>query len=119
MASGNASESDAGTSARALAPELRQLDGRVELLLEVDGPASEHSTFWLENPKRYVIDVHGRQSAFAQASYELANPLIHRVRVGRHPDKVRFVLDVDGDATLAEEPRPDGNALVVSLESED
>ncbi|MBI3179906.1 MAG: AMIN domain-containing protein, partial [Deltaproteobacteria bacterium] len=87
----------------------------VEIALLVDGPAGEHTSFWLDSPRRLVVDLHGRRSGFAQRTLLIDHPLAKRIRVGQHPDKVRFVIETAPDASPQVSARASGNALVIGI----
>ncbi|MCK5687769.1 PilZ domain-containing protein [Myxococcota bacterium] len=65
----------------------------IEISLPLDGTASELNSFWLDNPRRFVLDVKGRRSLLEKKSYELNDSLASRIRVGQYGDKVRFVIE--------------------------
>lgn len=102
-------------SPRVEAPHVVATDDGVRITLVVDGSVTTHNTFWLENPKRFVVDVTDRGTGFAQSSYALEGPLLQGLRTGRHPDKVRFVLDVDADVSSNVDVNTDGNTVEVTF----
>ena len=53
-------------------------DGTVRLVLRTDGPVAKHKSFWLKNPRRFVVDVPGRRNAFDRLAYELGDRLVQR-----------------------------------------
>ncbi len=107
----------AAPAAAGEAPALRPLGtpDRVEIALLVDGPPGEHTSFWLDNPRRLVVDVHGRKNGFAQRTLLIDHPLAKRIRVGQHPDKVRFVIETAPDVAPNASMHAKGEALVVAL----
>lgn len=94
---------------------LRDTTRGVEVELRADGPADSYTSFWLENPKRFVVDVQGRDSGFESASVAFAHPLISRMRIGRHSDKVRYVLEVASEVVKVEAARVENNSLWLEL----
>lgn len=87
----------------------------VELTLLTDGPVDEHVGFWLQNPKRYVVDIAGRKSGFSAKELTVASAAIGKVRVGNHPGKVRFVIETSEDMAPKTVTHVKGNALLVEL----
>ncbi len=87
----------------------------VELALLTDSKVVDHVSFWLENPRRLVVDVFGAKSAFARHSYGIDHPLAKRLRVGNHPGKVRFVIETDSSVSRDIAVRPSGKSLLVTL----
>lgn len=66
------------------------------LLLKVESPAlSSAEIFGIENPWRIVIDIPG-VSTSKNSSSLLSTTLLKAVRIGRHENKMRIVLDVAG-----------------------
>ncbi len=78
-------------------------------------PVGEFRTFWLQGPRRLVVDVTGTASALARSEYVVDHPLVKRLRVGTYHDKVRFVLETT-DAVAAEvQARAEGSVLYLHL----
>ena len=90
-------------------------DGNVRLVLRTDGPVAKHKSFWLKNPRRFVVDVPGRRNAFDRLAYELNHPLAERLRVGQHADKVRFVVETSEDVLRKARLTPDNDTLIIDL----
>jgi len=87
----------------------------VTVLLSADGAIGEHHLFWLEQPKRLVVDLMGVGEAVAAPIVAPKHPLLRRVRWGRHDDRVRFVLEVAPQVHDDVRVRPDGASLAVTL----
>jgi len=87
----------------------------VELALVTDGAVQEYETFWLQSPRRLVVDIFGVKNGFARKSYEIAHPLAQRLRVGTHADKVRFVIEAAEATATAFDADIKGASLVVTL----
>jgi hypothetical protein len=87
----------------------------IELTLEVDRPVVSFKTFWLDHPRRLVVDILGAKSGFANDEYAIAGPLASRLRVGAHDDRVRFVIDAAAIAASDVSARPSGSTLVVGI----
>jgi hypothetical protein len=96
---------------------LRPLGGRdsTEVALLADGPIDQHAEFWLENPPRLVVDIMHRKSGFSRLSYAISSPLVTKMRVGEHSDKVRFVIEATREVSQEFKVRPKGNSLVVQF----
>jgi len=65
---------------------------RLDLLAE--GPIEHHRHFYMEHPPRLVLDLPGQWKAPAVHSRVVNGIFVKRVRLGRHPDKLRVVLDL-------------------------
>ena len=59
-------------------------------------PSAVHA-FPLSTPTRLVIDVIGPVLPHPSATYPARDTLLRRVRVGAHPQHLRFVLDLKGE----------------------
>jgi hypothetical protein len=81
-----------------------------EIALANGSALQKPHAFWLDNPRRYVVDVPGKR----EAKTPEAKGLVSKVRVGSYEDKTRYVLEVASNVHDARvEPR--GNALIVTL----
>jgi hypothetical protein len=90
-------------------------DDGLELALLADGKVVDHVSFWLDNPKRLVVDVFGRKNGFERNSYRIEHPLADQLRVGNHPGKVRFVIETTANVASRVSTKPVGSSLVVTL----
>jgi len=70
---------------------------KVEFL--ADGAVADYETMELDGPARLVIDVKGVAKGFAPSRIPVEMGGVTRIRVGEHYDqnRLRFVLDIDGD----------------------
>jgi hypothetical protein len=73
--------------------EQHQAARAAELTLFADHNPTGVKTFWMDSPRRLVVDALGAHSAMDASEYRMAGPLATRVRVGVHPDRVRFVIE--------------------------
>ncbi len=81
---------------------LHQLTLTVEgsqktLALRFSRPPASVQAFALSSPPRLVVDVRGPVKARPSAIYPVEDSLLRRVRVGFHPQHLRFVLDWRGE----------------------
>jgi len=58
-----------------------------------DGRLENYNSFKLESPARLVLDIWGVGSRYPKKSMKMENPFVKAVRIGQHPDKLRFVFD--------------------------
>ncbi|MHC4108122.1 MAG: AMIN domain-containing protein, partial [Planctomycetota bacterium] len=108
-------------TAAEVAPAKALVDVRVdkggdgtEIALELDGRPAQYESSTLSDPSRLVVDLHGISEASGKRQIAVGTAEVDRVRVGRHPDRVRVVLDLaDDEARYAIEP--DGSRLVIAL----
>ncbi len=69
-------------------------DGRDELLILADVPLKKYRSFMLDKPPRLVFDVHGVSLLEKVVGLPINRAELKRIRIARHPDKVRFVFDL-------------------------
>lgn len=74
---------------------------------------SPHSvrSFALSDPPRLVLDVSGPVAPGPSARYTARDALVSAVRVGSHPDRLRFVVDLSGAQIPPFEVRQQDNRL--------
>jgi type IV pilus assembly protein PilQ len=92
-----ASEEPVGPTPRP-ASKLERIDARqagkgVVIHLVADGSVENAASFTLANPPRLVIDLENVKSVVPKQKVEVGGPLVERVRVGAHENKVRVVVD--------------------------
>jgi hypothetical protein len=96
--------------AQASTSTIRELEGletssegadgfRVDVLAH--GPIERHRHFFMGDPPRLVIDLPGRWRNPRFQARRVESRMVERIRIGRHPDKLRLVLDL-----RSEIPRP-------------
>jgi len=84
----------------------------VEIIADVE-LAKRFNTLVLDGPPRFVIDIIGVQRAESLRSRGSVGGGIRRYRIGRHPDKVRIVLDLSKKRPVLVSQR--GRSLFVTL----
>ena len=99
-------------------PVLRDTAHGVEIVLRTDGPVSSYRTFWLEAPRRLVIDIPGVESLHRGLAFPMQHALVSLLRIGKYADKVRFVVETSDRVARKIEARPEGSDLVVLLRRE-
>ena len=60
-----------------------------------NGRLDDYEVFMLKDPSRVVIDLWGIQSTEVADDLSLGGPLVKKVRVGLHANRVRIVFDLD------------------------
>ena len=70
------------------------VDQELRVSILADGSLAQHTAFHLTDPPRVVVDLLGVQSAETEDAVKLSGPLVRRIRVGCHRDKVRVVFDL-------------------------
>ncbi len=81
-------------------------------------PSAVHA-FALSTPTRLVIDVMGPVLPLPSATYPAKDTLLRRVRVGTHPQHLRFVLDLKGEKLPAFSVEQQGSRVSAVLQAPD
>lgn len=93
--------------------------GEYVLTVTTTSPVGEVTRLYMDGPPRLVIDLGGRWTYTGPLSLPGKSPLIRMIRVGKHPDRLRLVLDLAPEATtrLREAPVLDRtqNGVVIRL----
>ncbi|MFH1488240.1 MAG: AMIN domain-containing protein [Pseudomonadota bacterium] len=58
------------------------------------GPVRHYRKFFLDNPPRLVVDLPGNWETPEKTPIRVSSDLIRKIRIGRHPDKLRIVIDL-------------------------
>ena len=87
----------------------------LDISLRVDRPAATYKTFWLDHPRRLVVDVPGVRNGLDGTDFAIAGTLASRLRVGTHEDKVRFVVYTAEKIGSEAQVHFHGNTVLVSL----
>jgi hypothetical protein len=82
-----------------------------------NGRLSQYRAFPLADPPRIVVDLLGITSTEVEGPLPLANPLVAKVRVGLHEDRVRLVFDLISRETVSYQVDSQGDQLVVTFRS--
>ena len=80
-----------------------------------DGKFGDYNAFKLDSPARLVLDIWGVDTRYSKKSIQIQNPLIKRVRIGQHPDKLRLVFEPHGAQLPPYQMNPINEKLVVSF----
>jgi len=79
--------------------------------IESTGPV-QWKTFTLKEPARLAIDVQGAEFLGKRMALDNPAPVVARVRVGRQPTFLRYVLDFEGELPR-HEIQKDAQRLVI------
>lgn len=90
--------------------------GVLELEILAGAPIRDFLSFTLEDPRRIVIDLPGSWRVLMPAQVGLNHYLASRLRVGRHTDRVRLVIDAALDTDREPRIEPSEEGLMVRLD---
>ncbi|GMR04177.1 MAG: hypothetical protein BMS9Abin23_0066 [Thermodesulfobacteriota bacterium] len=90
-------------------------DGNTVIQIVADGEIGDYNTFEIGNPSRIVVDVWGVSNSTGTNLVRVNDSFIKAVRIGNHPDKIRFVFDAAGDEIPPYVITKTGNSIVASF----
>ncbi len=90
-----------------------------QVVLQFSQAPSAIHAFPLSTPTRLVIDVIGLVLPHPSATYPAKDTLLRRVRVGAHPQHLRFVLDLKGEKLPAFTVEQQGSRVRAVLQTPD
>ena len=90
-----------------------------QVVLQFSQAPSAIHAFPLSTPTRLVIDVIGPVLPHPSATYPAKDTLLRRVRVGTHPQHLRFVLDLKGEKLPAFSVEQQGSQVRAVLQAPD
>jgi type IV pilus assembly protein PilQ len=61
--------------------------------IAADGKIGNYNAFKLDSPPRLVLDIWEVGTRYPKNLIKIQNPFIKKVRIGRHPDKLRLVFE--------------------------
>ena len=96
--------------------DVRALAGnKLELQLEMTGPAPEPLTFTIDEPARIALDLPETSSALKNRRQDVGKGALDTILVAEAGNRTRVVLNLD--KLVAYETRVEGNSIYVTLES--
>jgi type IV pilus assembly protein PilQ len=100
--------------------QFEEYQGGLIVQFLADGAVADYTTLELTGPTRLVVDVKGVAKGFAPSRIPVESGGVTQIRVGEHYDqnKLRFVLDMDGETLQPYVVQPEGSKLVVRLGEE-
>jgi type IV pilus assembly protein PilQ len=104
---------DEGVAHTLTAIDVQRDADDVTVVISGDGRLTHEAS--LVGKNRLVIDVSGVASAVKKPALRVDHPLLKKIRLGYHPDKIRLVFDLNGKAAYSVERR--ATALVVALKA--
>jgi type IV pilus assembly protein PilQ len=96
---------------------FEEVDGGLVVQFLADGAVAEYTTLELTGPTRLVLDIQGVAKGFAPSRIPVESGGVTRIRVGEHYDqnKLRFVLDIEGETLASYSVQPEASKLVLRL----
>lgn len=93
---------------------VRQDRGTTYVEIQLDGTAGKVRSFAMRNPPRYIVDLLGVLRYSGKNVRTYSNPLLNRIRIGRHKDKIRLVLDLSSGKYRAKR-QDSGDKVTIEL----
>ncbi len=85
-----------------------------DVRLELDGRIAKYDATTIPNPSRVVVDLWNLANVTGKKEILVSTADVTRVRIGKHPDKVRVVVDLAGGEKPYALAR-DGKSLVIAF----
>ena len=104
-------------AAQVLTIEPVTTDEILRVYVRGNGRLAQYRAFRLSNPPRIVIDLLGVTSSQVKGPVPLTHPLVAKVRVGLHEDRVRLVFDLLGGEGVSYQVDSQGDQLVMTFMS--
>ncbi|WP_320170293.1 AMIN domain-containing protein [Maridesulfovibrio sp.] len=73
---------------------FKAVDGKTRIELDLGGSPLSYTSFFLRNPDRLVVDIHGNWEYYGPTTLRPENPIFSRFRIGIYDDKIRMVMDL-------------------------
>lgn len=96
---------------------LQSVAGTDELNIPVGSAIPKYSVVRLSAPERIVIDFESPQLSFGHSIKAKNLEHVSGIRVGKHPNKTRIVVDLKDTAAVTHEARLDKGVLVLTVAS--
>ncbi|WP_415718365.1 AMIN domain-containing protein [Maridesulfovibrio sp.] len=75
---------------------FKEVGGKTRISLDLGGSPLSYTSFFLRDPNRLVVDIHGKWDYFGPTVLRPENPIFSRFRIGIYEDKIRMVMDLKG-----------------------
>ncbi len=85
------------------------------LAIRADGPINKYKYFFLKSPPRLVIDLIGEWEKPVNLEIPIESDTIKKVRIWKHPDKLRLVNDLHHEHPMTPVFKVSPNGLLVTL----
>lgn len=87
----------------------------LQVIVIADGAVGSIDAFTLANPPRIVVDLLRLRSLYPQTRVDVNDTNVSAVRLGKHPNKTRLVIDLAGDRTLPYTTVRKGDQLIITI----
>ena len=71
---------------------LETSDDPPMMTIKADSMLDSYKAFQMDEPKRMVVDIPGVREKLSEKDYTVESPLVEKIKVGQHQDKVRIVI---------------------------
>ncbi|WP_235727635.1 AMIN domain-containing protein [Maridesulfovibrio frigidus] len=76
---------------------FKDIGRKTRINLDLGGSPLSYTSFFLRNPDRLVVDIHGSWEYFGPTTLKPENPIFSKFRIGIYENKLRMVMDLKGD----------------------
>jgi tetratricopeptide (TPR) repeat protein len=109
------SVSEKNVLSRVVSIKAKTTEGETLVTVKGDGIIREYEEQTFPEPPRIVVDLLCPSKGFETEAIPLACPILERVRIGHHPDRIRIVLDVKNFPIPAFSLRGEKNSLFIRI----
>lgn len=94
---------------------FRTLDNAVQIMIFTNGRVADFNDFNVLNPPRLVVDLWGLDKATKSSLYNMGWGGVKTVRIGKHADRTRVVIDLAGSRLPAYEVHNTRTGIAVTV----
>jgi type IV pilus assembly protein PilQ len=92
-----------------------QAGDKLQIQLEMNGPAVAPKVFKTDNPARIAMDFSGVKNGLPQKTYPINQGVVNSLYVAEAPDRVRVVLNLTESASF--DTKTDGRKVLLTLDN--
>lgn len=93
---------------------FKAVKGVTRIELDLGGSPLSYTSFFLRDPNRLVVDIHGNWEYYGPTTLRPENPIFSKFRIGIYENKIRMVMDLKGQ-TPAPVIRNTANGLNIDV----
>lgn len=106
--------SEESRSLYAMTPSVDKM--KFQLTLEADAPIQTEKVFFVKSPPpRLVVDIPGKWKYSGEDTQIVKANFVKRIKVGKHPDFLRIVFELDSSDGISQELSESPNGCTITL----
>jgi hypothetical protein len=89
---------------------------KFQLTLKADGPIQTKEVFFVKAPPpRLVVDIPGKWKYSGESDKSVKENFVKRIKVGKHPEFLRVVLELDSSDGISQELSESSNGCTITM----